>query len=287
MLYQEYDESTLKRLQAVELEILSDFDRLCRKHEIDYFIAGGTAIGAVRHQGFIPWDDDIDVGLTRENYDKFLTIAEREYSHKYAIVNAETTPGYPLMTTRWVLKGSRFKEECFKDLDIELGIFLDLYCFDHVPDKEAKMKRQGRQAWLLSKFMILRSIKKPVLYFGGIKAKFVYSACAVIHYMMVLFQISPEFLYRKAKKVTTRYQHVPCSRIAYMFSVKPCNCVYDKSWILPTKTMEFSGLQVKAPAKVEDCLAKRYGDYMTLPPAEKRHNHPPYELVFPDENNHS
>lgn len=284
MLYKEYNTDILKKLQEIELGILSDFDNLCRKHQIDYFIAGGTAIGAVRHKGFIPWDDDIDVGLTRDHYEKFLKIAEQELGHKYKVINAETNPEYPLMTTRLCLKGSRFKEECFKDLDIELGIFLDLYCFDHVPDNDAKMRRQGLQAWFLSKLMILRCIKKPVLYFGGIKAKVVYLGCSIVHYMMVLFRISPSFLYKKARRITTKYNSIPCKRIAYMFSVKPCNCVYDKTWIIPTKIMEFSGLTVKAPAKIEHCLAKRYGDYMTLPPEAARHNHPPYELAFPVDN---
>ena len=72
MLYREYDEETLKKLQAIELEILKDFNDLCDKYDIDYFGCGGTAIGAVRHGGFIPWDDDIDVGLLRKDYEKFL-----------------------------------------------------------------------------------------------------------------------------------------------------------------------------------------------------------------------
>lgn len=284
MLYREYDEKTLKRLQNLELEILSDFNELCRKHDIDYFIAGGTAIGAVRHQGFVPWDDDIDVGMTRENYEKFLLIAKKDFSQKYIIMNAETTQEYPLMTTRWMLKGSKFKEECFKDIDIDLGIFLDLYCFDQVSDNNIKMKWQGIQAWIISKLMILRRIKKPVLYFGGLKARIIYVTCALLHYLMKLLHISPAFLYRRAKKIVTRYNDIPCHRIAYMFSVKPCNCVYDRSWIMPTKRVEFSGLEVKAPAKIEKCLAQRYGDYMTLPPESSRHNHPPYELKFPEDN---
>ena len=75
MLYREYDSETLKKLQTLELEILRDFNDLCDKYDIDYFGCGGTAIGAVRHGGFIPWDDDIDVGLLRKDYDKFMKVA--------------------------------------------------------------------------------------------------------------------------------------------------------------------------------------------------------------------
>ena len=83
LLYQAYDPEVLKRVQETELEILRDFIDLCDRHEIDYFGVGGTAIGAVRHQGFIPWDDDIDIGFLRKDYDRFLALAKEELSDKY------------------------------------------------------------------------------------------------------------------------------------------------------------------------------------------------------------
>lgn len=79
MLYREYDPDVLKKLQKAEIEILKDFDALCDKYSIDYFVCGGTALGGVRHEGFIPWDDDIDIGMTRDDYERFLEVAETEY----------------------------------------------------------------------------------------------------------------------------------------------------------------------------------------------------------------
>lgn len=174
MFYKEYDAETLQELKKMELELLRDFQELCDRHGLEYFAGGGTAIGAVRHQGFIPWDDDIDVNLYRDDYEKFLKYAKEEYSDKYEIMNAETSALYPLMSTRWMKKGTKFKEECFKDLDLDLGVFLDIYCFDNVPDDDKKMRRQGKRVWFLNKLMILKAVKKPVLYFGGWKAQMVY-----------------------------------------------------------------------------------------------------------------
>jgi lipopolysaccharide cholinephosphotransferase len=88
MLYKEYDEKTLHRLQQIELEILRDFDELCTENGLSYFGCGGTAIGAVRHHGMIPWDDDIDVGLLRKDYEKFLRIARQKKWRR--IIPAET-----------------------------------------------------------------------------------------------------------------------------------------------------------------------------------------------------
>lgn len=283
MLYKEYDKETLAKLQKLELELLRDFADLCEKHQIDYFGVGGTAIGAVRHGGFIPWDDDIDVGLTRENYEKFLEVAQREFCDKYKVVNAETEPNYPLMSSRWIIKGSKFKEECFKDLDIDLGIFLDLYCFDNVADEERKMRRQGWSAWFWGKLLILRFIGRPVLYFGGWKAKVVTGISILAHGFLKLFHVSPGFLYRQAKKTASKYRDVDTKRVAYFFDPKPFTSILEKEDIIPTKFMEYDGLQIRFPARTEHYLKKRYGDYMTLPPEDKRHNHPPYTLQFPEE----
>jgi len=283
MLYKTYDPEVLKKIQSVELGILKDFTDLCEKYGIDYFAGGGVAIGVLRHGGFIPWDDDIDIGLTRENYEKFLRVAAQEYGDKYKIINAETTENYPLMTTRWALRGSRFKEECFKDLEVDNGIFLDLYCYDNIADCEWKMRVQGRIAWFYGKLLVLRYIKRPTLYVDGILGHAVGAACAVLHYVMAFLHISPGFLYRKAKKAAMKYRDTKTERVAYFFDPTPYTSLMKVSDIVPTKFYDFEGIAVRFPRNLEAYLERRYGDYMTMPPEEKRHNHPPYLLKFPED----
>ena len=106
-----YDQETLDKIQKVELDMLRDFDAMCEKHGIQYFAVGGTTIGCVRHKGFIPWDDDIDIGMVREDFEKFLRVANTEYGDKYSVLNFESDNTYPLMTTRWVKNGTVFLEE--------------------------------------------------------------------------------------------------------------------------------------------------------------------------------
>ena len=79
----EYEESTLKKLQGIQLGILKDFIDVCKKYDLKYFLIFGTAIGAARHKGFIPWDDDIDIGMLRSDYDKFIDIMDKEMGEKY------------------------------------------------------------------------------------------------------------------------------------------------------------------------------------------------------------
>lgn len=143
MLYKEYDPQVLKKLQRAEIEILKDFDALCGRHGIEYFVCGGTSLGGVRHGGFIPWDDDIDLGMTREHYDKFLQVAEKEYGDKYKMINPEIDPDFPVMITKWYRTGTVFRNQETVDLGLHIGIAIDLFCFDRVPDDVAGLRKQA------------------------------------------------------------------------------------------------------------------------------------------------
>lgn len=284
MIYREYDPETLKKLQKIELEILKDFADLCDKYDIDYFGMSGTAIGMRRHGGFVPWDDDIDVGLTRENYDRFMSLARKELSDKYLLITAETSANFPLMSMRMALKGTKFKEDTFKDLDIENGIFLDIYCFDNLADNEFKMKWQLFHAWFWGKILILKYIKEPVLYVKGLLGKTVLFGCRVTHNILKLFGTSKQTLYGRTKRYATMYNDRRTRRVAYMFDPNPYTGVVPLDMIEPTEYHDFDGVRIRFPRKIDEYLTLRYGkNYMELPPVEKRHNHPPYELKFPDE----
>ncbi len=284
MLYRDYEPEVLEKLQKIELSILKDFAELCEKHNIDYFGCGGTAIGAARHGGFIPWDDDIDIGLTRENYDKFLKIADKEFEGKYRILNAETDKNYALMSTRLVKIGTKFQEECFKKSKCDFGIFLDMYCFDNVPDDEKLMKKQAFWAWIWGKLLVMSEVSHPTLYMFGLKKAVVSTVAFIGHYCLKIIPGSKRFFYKKAKAATTKYIGQDTKRIAYLFDPSRYTSMLLKDDIVPTCKMQYSGLEIRFPGKMDSYLRKRYGDdYMTPPPEDKRHNHPPYILSFGDE----
>lgn len=284
MLYKEYDEKTLHRLQQIELEILRDFDELCTENGLTYFGCGGTAIGAVRHHGMIPWDDDIDVGLLRKDYDKFLCIAkQKKYRKKYKVVNAQTMENYPLMTTRWCRRGTKFKEDALKNIEGELGIFLDIYCFDNIPDNDILMKIHGWRSWFWGKLLILYWLDEPVLYFGGTLGKAVTLTCKAVHEGMRALHVSPRWLYRHARRVSGCYNGQETRRANYLHDPRPFISTVEKKDIFPVQRMEFNGQEICEPADVHAYLSRRFGDYMTLPPEDKRHNHPPYELDLGEE----
>lgn len=276
----EYDQETLQKLQKYELHILKDFVEICEKNNLTYLGLAGTGIGALRHGGFIPWDDDIDVALPREDYEKFLQIIRETKSDKYFIGNAETMENYPLMTTRLMLKGTTFREEALKDVDCFFGIFLDIYALDNASDDPKKFKRQAWTSWFWSKLMILRQVPNPVLALDGFTRKLVLTICAIVHYSMVLFRISPKWLYKQCKKASMKYQNEKTKHMGFFCDTKPfinmINC--EKSF--PLRRIPFEGYEFPFPNNIEEMLTEVYGDYMQLPPVEKRKNHFPHILDF-------
>lgn len=276
----EYDEYTLKKVQQYEMSILKDFISVCEEYNLTYFALAGTGIGALRHKGFIPWDDDIDVGLPRKDYEKLLEVFEEKYADKYTIGNAEHMKNYPLMTTRIMIKGTKFVEESLKNIKCELGIFLDVYAFDNVSDDEKEFKRQARKAWFYSKILILRHIAFPILPFKGIKGKLAHMVCAVAHLTLVIFRVSPKWIYNQCKKASCKYNNIDTNRMAYFCDTSPYINMVSKDKSFPLITLDFEDVKLNFPRDLDEMLTFVYGDYMKLPPVEKRKNHYPYCLEF-------
>ena len=140
-----YEPEVLERLHGVLLEILGDFIRVCEKYGLTYFAAYGTAIGAVRHQGFIPWDDDIDVGMPRKDYDRFFEVFQQELGEKYALLTPEIDNRYACTVTHIQKKGTKFISEMSQDLKCEQCIFMDIFPFDYVANDEKSQRKQARR----------------------------------------------------------------------------------------------------------------------------------------------
>lgn len=279
---EKYDNETLKKLQSLELEMLEDFLSLCEKYRLRCFGIGGTGIGALRHGGFIPWDDDIDLAFPREDYEQFCRLVQEEMGDKYAILSAETVENYPLFTARMMRRGTTFREYSMKDVDCEFGIFLDLYAYDNVPDNDFLMKFQAIEVWIISKLLILCSIPRPHLFYTGAKAKLIYAACGIAHRLLCALHISKRGLYLAGKRACTRYNGVRTKRLAYLPEARPFTSMIKRSDLYPLKKLPFEHLKLYFPHDMHEMLYAYYGDYMQLPPEEKRYNHCPYQLDFGD-----
>lgn len=274
-----YEPEVLKRLQKCELEMLKDFIKICKENNITYFGLAGTGIGALRHGGFIPWDDDIDLGLLYTDYIKLLDVYKNEYSDKYQLVNASEFSTYPLMTTRICLRGTKFIEEAFKTIDCPLGIFLDIFPFYNVPQDAKLHKKQAKKAWFLGKLLILKHLPFPNVPFKGIKAKLAHCATAVCS-VIVNILFSHKSLYNKIIKECLKYQDTDTCKYEFFFDTVNGNSIYTKDDIFPIREIPFEDIALDFPNKLEDKLTALYGDFMQVPPPEKIKNHHPHVLEF-------
>ncbi len=133
--------SKMKEVWAVELDLLVKLQEICKKHNIEYYADGGTLLGCARHQGFIPWDDDIDIAMTRENYEKFCKVAQKECSHPYFLQTEKTDPGTVDGYAKLCNSDTAMILKCFEGRNFKYnqGICIDIFPQDKVPDNETEM----------------------------------------------------------------------------------------------------------------------------------------------------
>lgn len=280
-MYKDYDPQVLARLQRIELEMLRDFSALCEKHQIDYFGCGGTLLGAIRHGGFIPWDDDIDIGMTREHYDKFLAVAGQEYGDRYRLINTLINDAFPCMITKWYKTGTVFRDQDAVTTGYTAGIAIDIFCFDNVADELGELRKQAMRAWIWGKLLVLRAISSPTIYLDGITAKLTRGAARGANLLLKMLPLSTKYLFCKADHAASGYRDLKTGRVAFLFDPTPYTSMLKRSDIYPTRMLPFEDMMLRFPNRPEVYLATRYGnDYMTPPPVSKRHNHPPVELDF-------
>lgn len=282
----EYDGETLQKLQSLELEMLKDFIDVCRTHDLVYFAFAGTAIGCIRHKGFIPWDDDLDVGMPRNDYEKLLRIFNEKYSDKYIIGNPEYMRNYPMVGTRIMIRGTKFVEEVFKDTDCELGIALDVHPFDNLPDDDKAFRRYAKRVWFWAHLLILRHMGNPNFpgqYSGDDrKGKAVRGICKAVHLLLVWLRIRPIWIYRRYQKAACRYNDTETERIGWCHARNPYRDWIRRSKAFPTIEMDFEDIRIRLPGDIDEYLRRIYGDYMQMPPPECRANHFPFCLDFGD-----
>ena len=278
-----YEEEVLERLHREELSMLKDFIKICDTHKLEYFGIAGTGIGAIRHGGFIPWDDDIDLAMPRKDFEKFIRIIRCEWKDKYYILNNKTNEQYPLMTTRFCKCDTVFQERPLKDLNCPFGIFLDLYVLDNVADDEKAYKRQAWEAWFWSKMLVLSCVPKPYLFQKGWKAQVIWAICGVVHHTLKALHIRPALFRAHCESVCRRYEGKKTRRMAFLPDTNPFWNVIDKTKMYPLRKLQFEDTWLNFVQNLEENLTNQYGDYMTLPDVENRKTHFSYRLKFEGE----
>ena len=262
----------LKKVQQVELELLIEFDRICRKHAINYSLDGGTLIGAVRHKGFIPWDDDADVVMTRPEYEKFLAVVERELDHgRFYFHEIGRTPGY-----RWGYAKLRRRDSAFvrlgqEHMPYEQGIFLDIFVADQVPDNYLLRCLCNFHCYVIRKILYSKVGK--------------YASSAFKRPIYWLLNLIPEKAIKRYYRFYVRFRNRKPTQTVKCITFPTSNRYYGykRKWFEDTMDMAFEGAVLRGSRHYDEYLRFRFGDYMKLPPVEKRKTHAVSKVSFPPE----
>lgn len=254
-----------KKVWAIELDLVEKLLSVCKKHNIKCQIYSGTLLGAVRHKGFIPWDDDLDICMERDEFERFKKIAGDEFKHPYFLQTGLSDQRYFFdyarlrnsETTGWILANP--------DPSYNNGIYIDIYVLDgYSHDEQKVLKQVKKREWLKSVAIAYRkeNIVGARLFNTIIKWILHYTYCKVVPYDKFM-----EIYNKNLSRYNNTTDRVSIMTHEYKFLTKYwCK----KEDIKDTVYLPFENIMVPAPAKYDNVLRNMYGDYMEFPPKDKR-----------------
>ena len=263
----ELTQETQDKLKVMEANILREFVGVCNKLNLHYFLLAGTLLGAVRHQGFIPWDDDMDVGMPREDYEVFLREGQTLLPDHLFIQTIYTDPGYMQCFAKIRNSNSTFVETSVGRMDINHGVFIDVFPLDYYPvEKWMRVKFNFLKKWYDRRIGVELILPQNGALKGQIKK-------------IVMAVLMPS-LSRTLKKRDQLFCSVEKSGwIANYGSAWGEKEIVPADWYGDGVPVLFEGMQLMAPEKYGKWLTQVYGDYMQLPPIEKRVGHHYVDVV--------
>lgn len=265
-------EMTNKEMQAVELDILRVLSKICEEQGFDYFLMYGTLLGAARHKGFIPWDDDLDIMMKRPDYDKLMSylMKHEEELKPYKLFCKENNAEYPFMIARFC--DTRYKYVANNEKDCGMGLFVDIYPLDGAGHTWREVEKKGNYFRFLSSMCFLASREK--FFIDHVE----YSSKKNIKQTIIKFPLyiiakclGVKFFFKKLEKLKEKYKYTECDFVGpTTWQSDYHRDVMKKSYVEKTIFMEFEGEQFRVPKYYKEILKQKYGNYMELPPVEKR-----------------
>lgn len=262
-------EIDLPQLKKIEVEMLDFLHGFCEEHDITYYLDSGTLLGAVRHKGFIPWDDDIDLVLTRADYTKLIKALDKEKG-RYRILSSDTAPNYSYPFAKVVDTHTILKEQEALDID-GLGVYIDLFPLDHLPEGKTRRWFFHERLYYTKLFWGASVIHNPEWVQKSLKNRIIFwyaKKRGWKHWIQKIDKIVATEKYLSSSYMANlvgscaRHRCVECS-------------VFEKKQI-----MEFEGHSYFGPVGYDKYLTNLYGNYMELPPKEERVTHHNFKAFY-------
>lgn len=251
------DDYGIKELQNVILNIAEDIDLFCTANDIKYCLMGGSALGAKRHGGFIPWDDDLDIFMTPDNYEKFReAFLKKGDKDKYYLQELGAANGR-VITAKVRLNNSYYEEEILKGWKIHHGVYIDIFILHTCPD--GKIKRYWQYVW--AKYLIVKGLANKV-----------YKRRGNLTYLMLRIAglLPKRFLLDFGLRQVYRFRNEDSEYFCnFLGKARLKNGIYKRRYFKDIKQMPFETISLNVPAGLENFLSERFGDYMKTPSPER------------------
>ncbi len=251
-------ELSLNEIRKIQISILDETVKFCDDNNIKYFLCGGTLLGAIRHKGYIPWDDDIDIMMPREDFERFKEIHQ---SKNLTLMSQKLFPNFYYPFYKVSDNSTLLHENSFVDGDYEMGVNIDVFPIDNIPDDPKERTKFFKKGFRLRKYLKQKR-KKVTGVLGDDILRYIGRKLLSPIHTSKLYKL----LYKYAtayNNMTTEYQGI----VVWGYGKREC-C--RKEVFEGIIEVEFEGKMYKAPAKYDEYLSNVYGDYMSFPPAHKQ-----------------
>lgn len=258
----------MNRLQQIEFELLKEFVCICEELQLTYFLVCGSALGAAKYQGFIPWDDDVDVALPRPDYEIFCREAQKLLPEGVFLQNNRTDPEYPFIFSKLRQSNTTFVEKALSQRNINHGVYIDVFPLDGYPNNsslasQVEKEKRRYDLWLLCCLNFKGNWKTKLL--------------TVAEKMLLLHRRASWFVNRLERHIS-QYQvgesYLWCNHGNWQGKREYAPREQYGSGIWAT----FEGLQIRIPEKYDEYLTQKYGDWRADLPEEKKTGHH-YSLI--------
>lgn len=266
---------SLNEMKSIQIEMLKYIDKVCQENNIDYFLIGGSLLGAIRHNGFIPWDDDIDIGLTKENFDKLYNLLSKNNNTRYQFFDHSLQEDYYYPFAKLIDTWTCLNENQFKNIS-NYGIYIDIFTYFNMPvEEELRMKHYKK----------LKNLQRKIFYYS---MKNPFQSGFIKNILKAPFVLEAKLegidkILKKYNKLLQKYNNVEKKYLISNWPVYKPSCeIQQYDMVKKVCYHKFENIEALIPKEYDKFLKKVFGNYMELPPKEKRVSHHDIDVFWKD-----